>query len=263
MIGAQLLALLGLVLATPANARDASWLIAPPALAGIAAGFAGPAARIEVKDDDEAAVTAYCTGLGAQTADGLLLHRRLLDRERRSCETEAISSEPERILGIVGLALDGSPAILSRRHLWRAFAREVSADGKLVRNRVRSWREVDPTLPDRPISLRVGAPVPMIEELIFAVGCLAASGYAKLERTRLCRGLRDDLPDGPNPIVLRLLDGTGDPIEGFAPTGPDLASGRYPLARRVYFYLKRPHLPGIPGMAELLRRDAPGLTPIP
>lgn len=263
MIGVRLLALLGLVLATPADARDVPWLIAPPALARIAAGFAGPAARIETKDDDEASVTAYCAGLGAQSVDGLLLHRRLLDRERRSCETEAIASEPERILGLVGLAIEGSPAILSRRHLWRALAREVSADGKLVRNRVRNWREVDPDLPDRLISFRIDAPAPMIEELILAVGCLGASGYAKLDRTRLCRSLRDDLPDGPYPVVLRLLGGIGDPVEGIAPTGLDLAFGRYPLARRVYLYVKRPHLPGIPGLAELLGRNAPGLLPIP
>jgi len=252
-----------LALAAPAEARDAPWIVAPAALAGTAADFAGPAAQVESNSDDEAAVTSYCAGLGAQAPDALLLHRRLLDRERRSCENEAISPEPERVLGIIGLALDGAPGPLTRRHLWRAFANEVSKDGELVPNQTRSWREIDPSFPDRPIALRVSVPAPLVEELVLAIGCLGASGYAKLDRARLCRVIRSDLPDGPAPIVLRPLDGTGDPIEGIAPAGPDLSSGRYPLARRLYLYLKRPHLPGIPGLSGLLERRPPGLAQAP
>jgi phosphate transport system substrate-binding protein len=259
----RLLPLLGILLAPPAFGRDAPWLLASPALAPVAAALGGPAAKVETKDDDEAAVTAYCAGLGAQAPDALLIHRRLLDRERRSCEAEAISSEPERVLGLIGLALEGSPAPLTRRHLWRALAREVSVDGTLARNRVRTWREVDPALPDRPIALRVAAPASLLDELIFATGCLGATGYAKLERTRLCRGLRDDLADGPDPIVIRALGASGDPVEGIEPTAANLSSGRYPLARHVYLYAKRPHVPGIPGLAELLRRNAPSLQPPP
>lgn len=263
MIAARLLALLGLILAGPAAAREAPWLIAPLALTAIAAGIGGPGARVETKDGEDEAVTAYCRGLGAHTADALLLTRRLLDRERRSCEAEAIVAEPERQLGLVGLALDGSPAALTRRHLWRAFAREVSADGKLVPNQARSWREIDPAFPDRPIALRVAAPMAVVEALVFASGCLGAAGYAKLDRARLCRGLRGGLPEGPDPVIVRPLGAPGDPVEGIPSTGPDLASGRYPLARRVYLYVKRSHFAGIPGLSELLAREAPGLTPAP
>jgi len=237
--------------------------VVPAALAGIAADFAGPAVRIEAREDDEAAVAGYCAGLGAQAPDALLLYRRLLDRERQSCASEAVSPEPERILGIIGLALEGTPANITRRHLWRAFAREVSEDGKLVSNGVRSWREVDPAFADRPIALRVTAPTPLVEELILAVGCLGSNGYAKLDRTRLCRSLRDDLPGAPNPVVIRPLDGIGDLVEGIAPTAAELASGRYPLARRLYLYVKRPHLPGVPGLADLSRRAARGLVRSP
>lgn len=259
MIGLPLLALIAAGLATPAAARDAPWVIAPPALVEAAAGIAGSGARIETRDDEEDAVATYCRGLGAQTADALLLTRRLLDRERRSCEAEAIAAEPERVLGLAGLALDGSPAALTRRHLWRALAREVSADGKLVPNRVSSWRQVDPAFPDRPIAFRLEAPAPMIDALILSAGCLGATGYAKLDRKRLCQGLRNDLPTGPDPIVVRPLMTPADPVEGIAPTETEIAAGRYPLARRVYLYLKRPHLPGVPGLSALQTRAPGGL----
>ena len=259
-----LLAVLAVGLATPATARDAPWLIAPPALVEAARSLGGPAARVETREEEEA-VTAYCQGLGAQTADALVLTRRLIDRERTSCETEAIAGEPERLLGLVGLAIDGPFDGLTRRHLWQALARQISEDGKLADNRARSWREVDPTLPHRPIALRIEAPEPLIEAVVLATGCLGAPGYAKLDRTKLCRGLRTDLPSSPDPVVIRVLgpEGRGRPVEGIAPTPADLASGRYPLARRVYVYLKRAHLPGIPGLSSLLRQNVPGLLPAP
>jgi phosphate transport system substrate-binding protein len=263
MIAIGLAALLALGIAVPAAARDAPWVIATPALAEIGADLAGARARIESRADDEDAVTAYCKGLGAQAADALLITRRLLDRERKSCEAEAISADPERVLGIVGLTLEGAPPGVTRRHLWRALAREVPIDGKLAPNRVRSWREVDPDLPDRPIALRLAAPVPLVDALMLSSGCLGAAGYAKLDRKRLCRGLREDLPAGPDPLVVRTLGSAGDQVEGIPPAGPEIAAGRYPLARRVYLYVKRPHLPGIPGLSGLLSRDAGALLTSP
>ena len=73
-----LLAVLVAGLAAPVAARDATWLIAPSALVEVARGLGGPAARVETREEEEA-VTAYCQGLGVQTADALLLTRRLLD----------------------------------------------------------------------------------------------------------------------------------------------------------------------------------------
>ena len=264
MIAVRLFILIAIVHAAPAAARDAPWLIAPPALIEVARGLGGPAARIEAREEEEA-VTVYCQGLGAQTADALVLPRRLLDRERRSCEAEAIPGEPERLLGLIGLVLEGPFVDLTRRHMWQAFARETSEGGKLASNRARSWHEIDPALPDRPIALRLEATTPLADALILAIGCLGAAGYAKLDRARLCHGMRADLPQGPDPVVIRPLTpgGQGQAIEGVAPTTRDLATGRYPLARRVYLYLKRAHLPGIPGLSALLQRDAPGLVPVP
>ena len=258
MIRIRLLALLAIGFAAPAAARDAPWVIATPALEPVAAVIAGPGAKIESRPDEEDAVTAYCKGLGAQTADALLIARRLLDRERKSCEGEAISAEPERVLGIAGLSVHGGPPGLTRRHLWRAFAREISVDGKLVPNRARTWRDVDPSLPETPLALRVTVSASMVDALVLATGCLGAAGYAKLDRKRLCHGLREDLPDEPAPIVIGPLDSSGEPIEGVAPTEADISAGRYPLARRAYLYLKRTHLPGIPGLYALPGRD-PGV----
>ncbi len=255
MIAARLLALFAIGLAGPAAARDVPWVIVTPALEPIAAAIAGPAAKVEARSEEEDAVTAYCKGLGAQTADALLMTRRLLDRERRSCEAEAISAEPERVIGIVGLVVQGGPPGLTRRHLWRAFAKEISLDGKLAPNRARTWRDVDPSFPETPIALALAAPASMVDALVLSTGCLGAAGFATLDRKRLCHGLREDLAAGPDPVFIRPLGSPGAPIEGIGPSEDDISAGRYPLARRVYLYVKRPHLPGIPGLYEVLKRD--------
>jgi phosphate transport system substrate-binding protein len=250
-----------LLSAMPAAAREVPWLVAVPASAEAARTLGGPAARIDVADDEEAAVTAYCRGLGAHVPDALLLTRRLLDRERRHCATEAIETEPARVLGIVGLGIDGPLPDLTRTQLWRALAREVPADGKLEPNRTRRWREVDPDLPDRPIAFRLEAPPGLVGALILSVGCLGAPGSAKLDQPRLCTALRTDLPPSPDPVVIGPLRPGGLSVEGVSPTDTEVAAGRYPLTRRVYLYLKQPHLPGIPGAAALMTRDAGSLLP--
>jgi len=253
--------LLAAVPAAPGSAREV-WIVAPAALTETARDLAGPQAEIELRAE-EAAIEAYCAGLGAQTPDALLLTRRLLDRERTRCAAEAIAAEPERVLGMVGLSVEAPFPDLTRRQLWRAIAEFLPEDGGLRPNRLKTWAEVDPALPDRPIALRLDAPAPLVEALILAPACVGAPGYAKLDRARLCRGLRTDLPAAPEPVVLRVLKTpeTAAAIEGIAPTPDDISSGRYPLARRVYLFLKRPHLAGIPGLAALQTAAAPRLLP--
>jgi phosphate transport system substrate-binding protein len=252
-----------LLMTAPAAARDAPWLVAVPSLADAARALAGPAARIDVAEDEEAAVLSYCRGLGAHLPDALLLTRRLLDREQRQCATEAIASDPARLLGIVGLAVDGPLPDLTRAQLWRALAGEVPADGTLAPNRSRRWREVDPDLPDLPITLRLEASPDLVSGLILSVGCLGAPGFAKLDRARLCTALRTDLPQAPDAVVIGALRPDGLAVEGVKPAAAEIAAGRYPLARRVYLYVKQPHVPGIPGLAALLTRPVPGLQPAP
>jgi phosphate transport system substrate-binding protein len=255
--------LIALLVAAPAAARDAPWLVTVPALAGAARELGGPTARIDVAEDEEAAVTSYCRGLGAHLPDALLLTRRLLDRERRQCGTEAIATEPARLLGIVGLSLDGPLPGLTRAQLWRALTREFPADGKLEPSRARSWHDVDPGLPDRPIAIRIEAPPGLVSGLILSAGCLAAPGFAKLDQGRLCSAIRTDLPSAPDAVLIGHLRADGLPVEGIRPTPYEVAAGRYPLARRAYLFMKQPHLPGIPGAAAVLTRGVAGVQPPP
>lgn len=256
-----LLVLAAMVRAWPAMAREV-WVVAPPALTATARDLAGSGAQIEARPE-EAAIDAYCAGLGAQTPDALLLTRRLLDRERTRCAAEAIATDPERVLGVIGLAVEAPFPGLTRRQLWRAIAEVLPVDGALRPNGLTTWSQVDAALPDRPLALRLEAPAPLVEALILAPACVGAPGYAKLDRARLCRGLRGDLPAAPDPVILRVLapPESGIAIEGIAPIPDDIFSGRYPLARRVYLYLKRPHLAGIPGLAALQTASARRLLP--
>ena len=44
----------------------------------------------------------------------------------------------------------------------------------------------------------------------------------------------------------------GSVIDGVAPTFENIASGRYPVSRPLYFYIKKAHIGVIPGINEFL-----------
>jgi phosphate transport system substrate-binding protein len=45
----------------------------------------------------------------------------------------------------------------------------------------------------------------------------------------------------------------GSPIDGVEPTFDNIASGKYPVARPLYFYVKKAHIGSIPGISESLQ----------
>ncbi|MBN1240601.1 MAG: substrate-binding domain-containing protein, partial [Gammaproteobacteria bacterium] len=54
----------------------------------------------------------------------------------------------------------------------------------------------------------------------------------------------------------------GVPIDGVVPTFDTIADGTYPISRPLYFYVKKAHVPVIPGLdeylAEFTSEDAAG-----
>mgnify|MGYP000104924796 FL=1 len=44
----------------------------------------------------------------------------------------------------------------------------------------------------------------------------------------------------------------GNPVDGVVPTFDDIADGKYPVSRPLYFYVKAAHVGVIPGIPEYL-----------
>jgi phosphate transport system substrate-binding protein len=172
------------------------------------------------------------------------------------------------------------------RDVYLALAKSVpdpAGAQKLVPNPYTTWREVNAKLPA--VKIEVLGPPPTsgtrdaFLELVMEPGCKAFPWVAALERSALqaaCHTLREDghyqdAGENDNLLVQRLeknpqalgvfgysfLEQNGDKVQGSMIDGvlPDfdtIADGKYPVARPLYFYVKKAHVGVIPGIREYL-----------
>ncbi len=179
---------------------------------------------------------------------------------------------------------------ITLRQLFLALAKDVPAneDGsKLQPNPYKKWSEVDVSLPDR--NIEVLGPPPTsgtrdaFVELAMEGGCKTFAALKAMKKTdskmykAVCRGVREDgafveAGENDNLIVQKLsanpkalgifgfsfLDANADKLRGSKVDGVDpefelIASGKYPISRSMYFYVKNAHVGAIPGITEYVK----------
>ena len=193
-------------------------------------------------------------------------------------------------IGYDGIVLAGSNEAprhaFTREQIFLALAKQVpdpAGSGQLVPNPYRTWSDIDADLPA--IDIEVLGPPPTsgtrdaFVELVMDASC---SSFAQIEalagdaRQAACQTLREDgafieAGENDNLIVQKLeanpdalgifgysfLDQNydkvqGSSIDGVVPEFDAIADGSYPVARPLFFYVKRAHVGFIPGVAEYL-----------
>ncbi len=184
----------------------------------------------------------------------------------------------EVIIGYDGIAIafnKSNPDLaLTKKDLAMAVAEEVPVNGKLVANPYKYWDEVNSSLPHKKIVI-YGPPTSSgtrdaFEEMVMEEVTHKMDEYGK----KAYKKIRQDgayIPAGENDnlIVQKLakdkdaigifgysfLEENGDRIkgasvDGFAPTPANISSGKYPISRSLYFYVKLGHIGMVPGMQE-------------
>ena len=178
---------------------------------------------------------------------------------------------------------------LSLRDVYLALAKDVpdpSGAEKLVPNPYKTWQDVDPKLPAKAIEVLGPPPTSgtrdAFSELAMEGGCKTFGWIAAIKKAdekrfqAICHALREDgryieAGENDNLIVQKLranpdaigifgfsfLDQNADVIhgsivDGEQPTFEEIASGRYPVSRPLYFYVKKAHVDAIPGIREYL-----------
>jgi len=184
---------------------------------------------------------------------------------------------------------DAEQMKLSKKDIYLALAKDVpdpKGGEKLVANPYKTWKEVNGSLPD--IKIEVLGPPPTsgtrdaFVELAMEGGCKTFDWIAamkkkdKKEYKAVCHTVREDgayieAGENDNLIVQKLeanpkalgifgfsfLDQNADKIQGSlvggeAPTFENIAEGKYPVSRPLFFYVKNGHVGVVPGMAEYL-----------
>jgi phosphate transport system substrate-binding protein len=229
----------------------------------------------------------FCEGVGPEHPDITGASRRMTASEYELCRQNGVENITEVLIGYDGLSIaqaESAPDMdLTKAQIFKALAAEVEVDGQIVPNPHRNWSDVDPSLPDRPIT--VFGPPPTsgtrdaFVELVMAEGCEESPAIAALEGDRkdeVCERMRQDglfieAGENDNLIVQRLQS---DPnalgifgysflyenddvlkpaaVEGVAPSPETIADGSYGISRPLYIYVKNAHRGVVPGLEEFV-----------
>ena len=233
---------------------------------------------------------AFCSGVGEGTIDIANASRAIKADELAACKAAGVTDVQEVKIGYDGIvfAMDASnkDIKLEPKDLYLALAAEVVKDGKLVANPYKKWSEINKELPD----VAIAAYIPgskhgtreVFEEKIMADGCKEA-GATDVIKTLItdakqaaakCVAVRKDGAavdiDGDYTETLARIDanktGLGvfglafyennadrlkvATVSGVVPSTETVASGKYPVSRPLFFYVKKAHLGVIPGLKE-------------
>jgi phosphate transport system substrate-binding protein len=231
----------------------------------------------------------FCAGVGTQHPDISNASRPITKSEIETCAKNGVTSITEVKIGFDGIVLavkKGSAKFdLTRQQVWLALARQVPRNGQLVANPHQRWSDIDPSLPN--IAIEVMGPPPTsgtrdaFVEMVLDFGC---KDFAEIKaiadaraRAQACAAIREDgkfieAGENDNLIVQRLVAGQGVAIGIFGysfleenldklqakhvdavePTFENISSGKYPVSRSMFVYVKNAHAGVIPGLREFV-----------
>ncbi len=182
-----------------------------------------------------------------------------------------------------------APLKLTRKDVFLALAKEVpdpAGGEKLIPNPYKTWKDVNPSLPAK--SIEVLGPPPTsgtrdaFVELAMEGGAKKFAWIKAMKKKdkkaykAICHTVREDgayveagendnlivqkLEANPNAVGIfgfSFLDQNmdriqGSYVDGIQPTFENIADGKYPVSRPLYFYVKKAHAEVIPGIKEFL-----------
>lgn len=262
-----------------------------------------------------AGLKQFCQGLGEKTIDIANSSRKIKDTEIKACADAGVKDIMEIRFGYDGIVFatdaKGEPWTLEPKDVYLALADKVPVDGKLVDNPHKKWKDVNDKLPDWAIVAYIPGEKhgtrEVFEEKVMAAGCKATGALDlhvaagdKKSAEKACFKVRKDggtvdidgdytetlarlqsNPTGVGVFGLSFYENNTDKLKvatmsGIAPNVETISTGKYPVSRPLFFYVKKAHIGVIPGLKEfvefftttkMIGPDGPlaeyGLVPMP
>jgi phosphate transport system substrate-binding protein len=234
-------------------------------------------------------IKLFCAGTGVDHPDIANASRAMKASEFEACEKNGVKGITQVRIGFDGIVLaeskSGQKLDLSLKDIFLALAKDVpDASGTLIPNPNKTWKDVNPSLPDTKIEVLGPPPTSgtrdAFAELALEGGCNSFPDLKALKKTdekkykAICQAVREDgayieAGENDNLIVQKLtanpkavgvfgysfLEQNADKIRGTKVGGvtPDyktIADASYPISRSLYFYVKNAHVGTIPGIKE-------------
>lgn len=228
----------------------------------------------------------FCAGVGTNHPDITNASRAIKSKEKALCAKNGVKDIVEIVVGNDGISFAHSvkakDANFTKEQLWRALAHDVDVNGKVVANPYKKWSDIDKSLPNKAIKIMVPPPTSGTRDawnsLVMGKGCSKAFKSAMGDKAKkACAKLREDglaIEAGENDtlIVNKLaadpdmfglfgysyliankdkIKATG--VNGVKPSLKGIQDYSYPIARPLFFYVKKAHIGVVPGIHEYLK----------
>ena len=228
----------------------------------------------------------FCAGVGVNHPDITNASRAIKSKEKALCEKNGVSEIIEIVVGNDGIsfahAVNSPDSNFTKEQLWRALAATVDVDGKLVENPYKKWSDIDVSLPNKKIEILIAPPTSGTRDawnsLVMGKGCSkTAKSLFGDKAKKECVKMREDgyaVEAGENDtLIVQKLTSNPDAygffgysyliankdkvkaaaIEGVQPSLEGIQNYSYPIARPLFFYVKKAHIGVIPGIQEFLK----------
>jgi len=229
----------------------------------------------------------FCAGVGPAHPDIANASRRIKKSEVDACAANGVTSITEIRIGFDGIVIASSKAAkhadFTLDQIWKALAKEVPVNGKMVANPYKKWSDVDPSLPNKEIEVLGPPPTSgtrdAFNELAMDGGCKKVKEVEAVipdakAREKACMAIREDgayveAGENDNLIVQKLvanpdafgvfgysfLEQNQDKLQaakvnGVEPSYENVSAKKYPIARDLFVYVKSAHAGVIPGIRE-------------
>jgi len=229
----------------------------------------------------------FCAGNGPDTPSITNASRRVKQSELDNCATNGVKDVAEIVIGYDGIVVAkskaGKPIAVTREQLFKALAKTLPVNGKMAPNPNKKWSDVDASLPKEDIV--VFGPASnhgtrdALVELVMEEACEKFPEIKALDAAAkkvACDAVREDgayievsenytvtlqkllaLPNAVGILTYSYLDQNGDKIQGATVDGQiatydNIATGKYPLSRPLFFYVKKDHVGKIAGIKEYI-----------
>ncbi|WP_336278827.1 PstS family phosphate ABC transporter substrate-binding protein [Bartonella sp. CB175] len=237
-----------------------------------------------------AGIKEFCHGIGQREIDIVNASRAMKPNELQACFDAGVKDVEEILIGYDGIVfatnINGPDWKLQPVDVYRALAAQIVVNGKLQPNKISKWNEVSNVLPDWTIAAYIPGEKhgtrEVFEEKLLAVGCKASGavevmkslGMDDKEINAACVAVRRDgkvvnidgdysetfarlisNKTGVGVFSLSFYENNADKlkvadINNFTPTVETISSGKYPIFRPLFFYVKKAHLDIISGLRE-------------
>jgi phosphate transport system substrate-binding protein len=228
----------------------------------------------------------FCQGIGTQHPDITNASRRMKTSEYDLCQKNGVTDITEFRIGSDGIVIASSQEAqnldITLETLFLALGKKVpnpDNEKELIENPYEKWSDIDSSLPN--VAIRVMGPPPTsgtrdsFNELALQGGCEdlpAVADMSEDDMEAVCQSVREDgafieAGENDNLIVQKLIDDDSlygvfgysfleensdrlqaATLNGVVPTVEAIAADEYPVARSLFFYVKKAHIGVIPGI---------------